>query len=136
MDKIKVLFIDDDIDFGKMLSLALEENGIKVYYSNSLAGIVAAIKEISPNIILLDVEIGTQSGIDMLPQIKAVALHTPILFVSSHHESEVAIQAIQKSYGERAERLHYAHPHYGGAETALQKRLPRDRCRNGVRVQR
>ena len=43
MDKIKVLFIDDDIDFGKMLSLALEENGIKVYYSNSLAGIVAAI---------------------------------------------------------------------------------------------
>ena len=96
MDKIKVLFIDDDIDFGKMLSLALEENGIKVYYSNSLAGIVAAIKEISPNIILLDVEIGTQSGIDTLPQIKAVALHTPILFVSSHHESEVAIQAIQK----------------------------------------
>ena len=96
MDKIKVLFIDDDIDFGKMLCLALEENGIQVHYANSLAGIAAIVKDISPDIILLDVEIGTQSGIDILPQIKAVAPHTPILFVSSHHESEVAIQAIQK----------------------------------------
>lgn len=39
MDKIKVLFVDDDMVLGNIVTLALEDSGYEVHYQTSLAGI-------------------------------------------------------------------------------------------------
>lgn len=92
--KIKVLFIDDDLLLGYTVTMALHEKGYEVMYQNSLAGAKAALSESHPDIIILDVEIGTGNGIEATPQLKTLAPDTPILFVSSHADSKTAIQAI------------------------------------------
>lgn len=94
MDKIKVLFVDDDMSLGAIVTLALEASGFEAHYQTSLAGINSVVKELNPNIIVLDVEIGTRNGIDVIPEIQVVAPKTPILFVSSHLEREYMDRAL------------------------------------------
>ena len=38
MSKIKVLFVDDDLALGSIVTLALEDAGYEVHYQTSLAG--------------------------------------------------------------------------------------------------
>lgn len=92
--KIKILFIDDDLLLGHTVTMALQEKGYEVIYQNSLAGAKSALSEVRPDIMILDVEIGTGNGIEATPQLKAIAPDIPILFVSSHADSDTAIQAI------------------------------------------
>lgn len=92
--KTKVLFIDDDLFLGQIVVTTLQEKAYEVVYQNSLAGAKASLTESHPDIIVLDVEIGTTNGIEAMPQLKAIAPETPVLFVSSHTDSHTAIQAL------------------------------------------
>ena len=87
MGKIKVLFIDDDIALGNVVTVALDSLGYETYYQTSLVAIRSVIKELCPDILILDVEIGQKNGIEATPDI-------PILFVSSHTESSFVTQAL------------------------------------------
>lgn len=95
MDKIKVLFVDDDVALGNIVTLALEDAGCEVHYQTSLAGIKNVVKEVCPDIIVLDVEIGSTNGIEVIPVLKLIAPKTPVLIVSSHGESENVMKALE-----------------------------------------
>lgn len=92
--KIRVLFIDDDLFLGQIVTTTLQKKGYEVMYQNSLAGAKSALAESHPDIMILDVEIGTGNGIEAAPQLRAIAPDIPILFVSSHTDSDTVIQAI------------------------------------------
>lgn len=95
MDKIKVLFVDDDVALGNIVSLALEDADFEVHYQTSLAGIKTVMKELQPDVVVLDVEIGARNGIDMMPELRLVSPQTPILIVSSHVESGNVAKALE-----------------------------------------
>lgn len=94
MDKISVLFVDDDIALGNIVTLALEDSGYEVHYQTSLAGIKTVAKEICPDVIVLDVEIGAKNGIEVMPELKSIVPEAPILIVSSHVGSENVTKAL------------------------------------------
>lgn len=62
MSKIKVLFVDDDLALGSIVTLALENAGYEVHYQTSLAGIRTVTAEMQPDIVVLDVEIGAKTA--------------------------------------------------------------------------
>lgn len=95
MGKIKVLFVDDDIALGHVVTLALNAAGYEMYYQSSLIAIQAVIRELHPDIILLDVEIGNKDGIEATPMLKRMAPEIPVLFVSSHVESSKVVKALE-----------------------------------------
>lgn len=95
MEKIKILFVDDDVALGNVVAVALNEAGYETYYHSSLAAIHSVIQELTPDMIILDVEIGKKNGIDAMPELKRIAPEIPVLFVSSHIESSVVAQALQ-----------------------------------------
>lgn len=86
MNSLKVVFIDDDSDFGNLICMGLTSLGYKVHFQTSLAGIEEVITQFSPSIIVLDVEIGEENGIDKAKELIALFPETPILFVSSHND--------------------------------------------------
>ena len=86
MGKIKVLFIDDDIALGNVVTVALDSLGYETYYQTSLVAIRSVIKELCPDILILDVEIGQKNGIEATPELR--------LIVSSHTESSFVTQAL------------------------------------------
>ncbi len=95
MSKTKVLFVDDDLALGSIVSLAMEDVGYEVHYQTSLAGIRTVMAELQPDIVVLDVEIGAGNGIDAIPELKQVAPEVPVLVVSSHVESVNVVKALE-----------------------------------------
>lgn len=95
MDKIKVLFVDDDVALGSIVTMALEASGCEVCYQSSLTAIRSVVQEFVPDIIVLDVEIGTKNGIDATPELMMIAPGVPILFVSSHLDSSEVARALK-----------------------------------------
>ena len=91
MGKIKVLFIDDDIALGNVVTVALDSLGYETYYQTSLVAIRSVIKELCPDILILDVEIGQKNGIEATPELRLILPDIPIL---SHTESSFVTQAL------------------------------------------
>ena len=95
VDPIKVLLVDDDTLLGDMVSSALTENGYTVHFQNSLTGITSVIREFKPSILVFDVEIGKEDGINCAKEIFASFPSIPVLFISSHTEIESVTRGIR-----------------------------------------
>lgn len=94
MNKTKVLFIDDDLLIGSVITISLQSKGYNVHYQSSIAGLKNIIFDFQPHIIILDVEIGADNGIDTIPMIRSISPGVPVIFVSSHVESSTVVRAI------------------------------------------
>jgi DNA-binding response OmpR family regulator len=95
MIQTKILFVDDDILLGQIVTVALQEEGYEVHYQTSALGLMETIKAFQPALILLDVEIGADDGIQLVPTLRTVNATVPIIFVSSHIESSEVIRALK-----------------------------------------
>ena len=84
----KILLVDDDIDLGGFIDMALTSLGYEVHFQNSLLGINAVIGEFNPGVIVLDVEIGKQNGIEEAENILKYYPNIPVIFISSHSQIE------------------------------------------------
>lgn len=94
MESIKIIMVDDDLEFGQIHGKMLTRLGYKVHFQTSLAGIEEAIRVFSPSIIVLDVEIGEENGIKKAKELIAIYPEIPILFVSSHHDIDYLTEGI------------------------------------------
>lgn len=95
MEKMKVLFVDDDIVLGNIATLALGQAGYEVHFQTSLCGVVEVLNELMPNMIVLDVEIGDKNGMNIAPELRRQAPDTPILFISSHTDVDYVVQSMK-----------------------------------------
>ena len=91
---MKVIIVDDDKLLGTTLTLGLEGLGMKPYYLNSLDGLMDKISEVHPNILVLDVEIGSGNGIEELKELKLHAIHIPVIIMSSHIQMDYISEAL------------------------------------------
>lgn len=91
---LNVLFVDDDMEFGKINSMGLTALGYNVHFQTSLAGIEDVIKQFSPSIIILDVEIGNENGIERAREIIPRFSSIPLLFISSHTDISFISQGL------------------------------------------
>lgn len=73
MDTIKVLLVDDDVMLSSIITTALKDEGYEVHYQSSLTGITTILNEFKPDIMILDVEIGTGDSIDNASELKMAA---------------------------------------------------------------
>ncbi|PXY00627.1 DNA-binding response regulator [Marinifilum breve] len=95
MKELKILFVDDDIQLGNFVSSILESDyKYRVHFQNSLISINSIIESLRPDILILDVEIGKENGIDHAVNILEKYPKLPILFVSSHTEDELIIKGM------------------------------------------
>lgn len=88
--------IDDDTLLGNILTTALTSEGYKVHYQSSLTGLKAVVREFQPNIVVLDIEVGTGDGIASMPDLKRVADTLPVIIISSHTDNEEVRRALQQ----------------------------------------
>ncbi len=95
MGKLKVLFVDDDINLGNFVSSVLEkDHNYTVHFQNTLVGINHIIQSFIPDIIILDVEIGAENSIEKAKEIITAYPDIPLIFVSSHTEESFITKGI------------------------------------------
>jgi PAS domain S-box-containing protein len=90
-----VLVVDDDIDFADGLAAALELNGYGVSTAHDIASAEAAAENHPPDMAVLDICIGTESGIDLLNRFLAKYPGLPCVMATAHAELDSAIRAVK-----------------------------------------
>lgn len=94
-NKIKVLFIDDDMLLGATIHDALEEKGYEVEYLPSLMVAEEIVHKWGPDCIIIDIDINGKDGINAIPALHLGIHDVPVIVVSSHTECEERIRALE-----------------------------------------
>lgn len=94
MDKIKILWADDEIDLLKPHIIFLEQKGYEVHTSNNGDEALDILKEQPFDIVFLDENMPGMSGIETLAEIKQVQPNLPVVMITKSEEESIMEDAI------------------------------------------
>ncbi len=94
MDKIKILWADDEIDLLKPHILFLEQKGYDVSTANNGSDALDLLKEQPFDIVFLDENMPGLSGIETLSEIKAMQPNLPVVMITKSEEEAIMEDAI------------------------------------------
>jgi len=90
--RVCVAIVDDDASLCKALARPLSAAGISpVTYQSAEAFL--ADETNAPDCLILDIELGGMSGLDLQKTLSALGREIPIIFITAHDEPELAEQA-------------------------------------------
>ncbi len=72
LDGTTVLVVDDDSDSLKLVAIALGKCGAEVVQATSVAAAVESLEQSTPAVIVSDIAMPTQDGIDLLRHVRAL----------------------------------------------------------------
>lgn len=84
----RILLIDDDSDLLTALKLSLIKEGFTVKTLTSCESAIEILDDFSPNLVLLDVNIGTEDGRTFCRQVRnrAESQHIPVILISGNED--------------------------------------------------
>lgn len=101
MQNKKVLLIDDERDLANLYSKRLKNAGFDVwcYYQGNSA--IKTMLDVCPDVILLDIKLPGQSGIEVYSEMKNMASlsHVPVIFLSALHTEKKYCLGTLKAQG-------------------------------------
>ena len=77
-----LLIVDDDRDLLALLAAAADSRGYHTVTATTLPRAMEAVDELPPDVAIIDVSLGAESGLDLLPRIKAAAPESEIVLIS------------------------------------------------------
>ena len=92
----KIMIVDDDPHICEIVQVYCERDGFITSYCHSGAEAMKLLASFEPDLIVLDVLLANESGIDWCRNARSYT-NAPIVFLSSREEDEVKISAL--SYG-------------------------------------
>ena len=92
--KTSILIVDDDKQFVKELVFMLD-NDFSCFTAYDSNEALAKIKSVQPDIVLLDLMLGDESGINLLKQIKLIEDDLPIIMITEYASVNTAVDAMR-----------------------------------------
>ena len=89
----KILIIEDDKTISEELSILLTNNNYSVSSIEEFLDIEKSIKDINPDLILLDINLPNTDGYEVIKKLKKVTLK-PVIFVTSRNTLEDEIKSL------------------------------------------
>lgn len=91
-----VLLVDDDTDVLESIATVLEiETEHQILTASSKAEVKALLKEHTPDIALLDIQLGQESGLDLIPILRAHSDDMICTMVTAHRDVDYAVKAVK-----------------------------------------
>ena len=92
----RVLIVDDDAEFRCLASRCLESRGLIVSACDSLTSMIPLIKQYSFDVILLDVRLGHENGLEAMSFLPREAPFARVLVASADSRIELAVDAMRR----------------------------------------
>ncbi|MEO7062438.1 MAG: response regulator transcription factor [Dokdonella sp.] len=92
----RVILIDDDAVFSAVLGRALGARGFVVHIAADSIGALALIREHAPDFAVLDLKLGAESGLALIPQLLAARPELRILLLTGYASIATAVEAIKR----------------------------------------
>lgn len=97
MDKRKVLAVDDDESFLKVLSYQVREMGFEVLpFSSPKEALDHLQQGQSPDLVVTDLRMPEMDGLVLLDQIADLKPNLPVIVLTAHGNIDVAVEATRK----------------------------------------
>ncbi len=92
----RILVVDDDETFVHVLSRALGARGFEVSGARDATQALAACTEHRPRYVVLDLKLGSESGLALIPRLLAVRPDLRILLLTGYASIATAVEAIKR----------------------------------------
>ena len=98
--QLHILVIDDNEDILFMLQAMLQHTGYKVSIKENTHGIEIVVKELCPDIILMDMLLSGTDGREVCRHIKSIEAfsHIPVIMLSAHPQAKAECFAAGADY--------------------------------------
>jgi serine phosphatase RsbU (regulator of sigma subunit) len=91
----RVLVIDDDPEIHRLLRARLEARGYQVHSAESGEDGITKLREVSPDLIFLDVAMSGMTGIDVLDFVRSQRVDVAVILTTAYSSEQVAIAALR-----------------------------------------
>jgi serine phosphatase RsbU (regulator of sigma subunit) len=91
----RVLVIDDDPEIHRLLRARLEARGYEVHVADSGEDGITRLREVSPDLIFLDVAMSGMTGIDVLDFVRSQRVDVAVILTTAYSSEQVAIAALR-----------------------------------------
>jgi DNA-binding NtrC family response regulator len=91
----QILIIDDDVASCRTLEMHFNSQGHKVYTAHSVKQGLGFDAGVNPDIIILDIRMPGESGLDGLPLFKQRYQNAHVLMITAFHDMDTTIQAMK-----------------------------------------
>lgn len=93
--KGRIFLVDDDELIIAMLSRALKNEGYEVIAETTTHGVVKNIRTKAPDLVMLDINLPGQSGMDILQEIKGDGITAQVVMLTADDTAETAVKAMK-----------------------------------------
>ncbi len=90
---IKILIVDDEKDIREITQHFLQKRNYSAFIAANEAEAINLVKSEHPQLILLDLRLGSESGIDILRKIKGIDSNNKVIMVTGLGDEESSQQA-------------------------------------------
>ena len=116
----QILIVDDDPEFGAVVQQLLEVEGYSATLATTAyqASQLCAAREFA--VVLLDLNLGHESGLDVLRDVKQLRENLPIILITAHGSLESAAEAVR----EKARKREACMDEHGGRHQGPARGIP------------
>jgi len=80
----KILIVDDEVNVRKLYSEELRGEGYETVSASTVNEALQAVEKENPDLVVLDIKLGEESGIDALMRIAKQRKHLPVILNSAY----------------------------------------------------
>ena len=91
----RVLVVDDDKAGARTLQLHLRAQGYDAQVAHDAESGLAAACELLPELVILDIRMPGRSGLDLLPELRALQPAPHVIMITAFHDMDTTIEAMQ-----------------------------------------
>lgn len=95
IDKPRLLLVDDDETFCRVLKAALEKRNYEVLVANDVKGGIALAEQYLPEYAVIDLRIGHESGLELVKKLISLDANTICVMLTGFASIATAVEAIK-----------------------------------------
>lgn len=92
---VNILYIDDDPGLGRLMQKSLAREGVTVTHVTTSAEGLALLAGRRFELVALDHNLGHETGLDVIPQIRGLDRPPPVIYVTGSEDARIAVAAMK-----------------------------------------
>jgi len=86
--QVSVLVVEDDPSLQRMILNYFAENNIRTHVANNRQEMVDRLGKTEPNLVILDLRLGSEDGLDLLREIRSGS-EVPVIIITGHRRDDI-----------------------------------------------
>ncbi|MFD2202477.1 sigma-54-dependent transcriptional regulator [Shivajiella indica] len=91
----KILLIEDDISYSRIIKNFLEKNGFEIFTANKVSEGLSGMKIYKPDLVITDFRLPDGNGMQILESILKEGKNTKAILITSYSDIRIAVKAIK-----------------------------------------